>query len=204
MIIYKRQLMQPGTILILNGTSSSGKTTLIRMLQGALDQPFLELGLDKLIWMLPKRYFSPPLWDEVLGKADQAGEYGHKLVHGMHRAIRSLAENGLNILADHVLIEPDWVIDCANQLCHLPAYLIGIHCELQILEQREANRKDRTLGQARRQFHKVHSHGIYDFTIDSSESTPEENIAQILAFLKSSPPPKALKQLGLKSQLYPG
>ena len=83
--------MQPGTILILNGTSSSGKSTLIRLLQKDLNQPYLEFGLDKLIWMLPKRYFSPPLWDEVLGKADQAGAYGHQLVHAMHRAIRSLA-----------------------------------------------------------------------------------------------------------------
>ena len=191
--------MQPGTILILNGTSSSGKSTLIRLLQKDLNQPYLEFGLDKLIWMLPKRYFSPPLWDEVLGKADQAGAYGHQLVHAMHRAIRSLAENGLNILADHVLVEADWVTDCATQLGDLPAYLIAIHCELKILKQREAGRKDRTLGQARRQYHKIHAHGRYDFTVDSSESTPEENITQILAFLESNPPPQALKQLRSKS-----
>jgi len=192
--------MATGTTLILNGTSSSGKTTLIRMLQVALNQPFLEFGLDKLIWMLPKRYFSPPYWDEVLGKADHAGEYGHMLVHGMHCAIRSMAEKGLNILADHVLVEPNWVADCADQLGDLPAYLIGIHCELKILEQREVNRKDRTLGQARRQYPKIHAHGIYDFTVNSGESTPEENIAQILQFLKPNPPPQALKQLRSKYQ----
>lgn len=191
--------MQTGTILILNGASSSGKTTLIRLLQESLQKPFLEFGLDKLIWMLPKRYFNPPLWDEVLGKADQAGSYGHQLIHGLHCAIRSLAENGLNLLADHVLVEPQWVVDCASQLGDLPVYLIGIHCELEILEQREAGRKDRTLGQARRQYQKIHAQGIYDFTVDSSESTPEENITQILAFLESNPAPQALKQLRPKA-----
>jgi len=59
-------------IIFLNGTSSSGKSTLIKGLQAALDEPFLELGLDKFIWMLPKRYLNQPLWDEILGQADQA------------------------------------------------------------------------------------------------------------------------------------
>jgi len=192
--------MKTGTIIILNGTSSSGKSTLIRLLQDQLTKPFLEFGIDKLIWMLPRRYFDPPLWNEVLGKADHAGEYGHKLIHGMHRAIRSLAKNGLNILVDHVLVDPDWVAGCADQLGDFPAYLIGIHCKLPILEQREAGRKDRTLGQARRQFKKVHAHGIYDFTVDSSEALPEENTAQILQFLKSNQPPMALKHLQSKFQ----
>jgi len=65
--------MTPGTILFLNCTSCSGKTTLIHLLQDALPPPFLDFDLDKVIWMLPKRYFYPPLWDQVLGKADQAG-----------------------------------------------------------------------------------------------------------------------------------
>jgi len=65
--------MTPGTFILLNGTSSPGKTTLIHLLQDALAPPLLEFGLDKVIWMLPRRCFYPPLWDEVLGKADQAG-----------------------------------------------------------------------------------------------------------------------------------
>ena len=168
--------MQSGTIIILNGTSSSGKTTLIQLLQDTLVQPFLEFGIDKIIWMLPRRYFHQPLWDEVLGKADRAGKYGHQLIRSLHTSIRSLAENGLNILADHVLIEPDWVIDCARQLNGLNAYLIGVHCSLATLEQREIERKDRTLGQARAQFDKVHAFSHYDFTVDTSEFTPQENI----------------------------
>ena len=186
--------MSPGTILILNGTSSSGKTTLLRLLQDALDPPFLEFGIDKIIWMLPKRYSSPPLWDEVLGRADQAGVFGQQLIHGLHRAIRTLSENGLNVLADHVLVEPTWALDLAEQLADLPAYLIGIQCPLEELEQREKNRKDRTLGQARAQFNLVHAHEIYDLTVDSAAFTPEENVQQVLQFLRVYPP-RALGQM---------
>jgi chloramphenicol 3-O-phosphotransferase len=51
----------PGTIILLNGTSSSGKTTLLKTLQAALPEPFLDSGLDRFLWMLPKRYLEPPL-----------------------------------------------------------------------------------------------------------------------------------------------
>jgi len=46
--------MNTGKIILLNGTSSSGKSTLLRGLQQVLSQPYLEMGLDKFIWMLPK------------------------------------------------------------------------------------------------------------------------------------------------------
>jgi chloramphenicol 3-O phosphotransferase len=183
------------TILFLNGTSSSGKSTLIKGLQTALDEPFLELGLDKFIWMLPKRYFNQPLWDEILGQADTAGELGHQLVCAMHRAIHSAALAGMNVLADHVLVEPAWVRDCAQVFCDSNAYLIGVRCELSVLEQRERERRDRTLGQARKQYEKVHAHGVYDFEVDTGNYSPEENVKQILNYLGSDPLPYALKAL---------
>jgi len=69
-----------GKIIFINGTSSSGKSLLIKGLQDSLSEPCLEMGLDKTIWMLPKRYLNQPLWNEVLGKANAAGELGHQLV----------------------------------------------------------------------------------------------------------------------------
>ena len=184
-----------GTIIFLNGISSSGKTTLLRGLQDALDAPYLELGLDKFIWMLPKRYFDQPLWDQVLGKANQAGELGHQLVYTMHRAIRSTAEAGLNILADHVLVEPAWIQDCADLFCDLDAHLIGVRCELAILERREQDRRDRTLGQARKQFDRVHAHGVYDFEVDTGQFSPQENVQQVLDYLVARPRPSAFTRL---------
>ena len=56
-----------GTIIFLNGTSSSGKTTILQALQDSLDEPFLDMGIDRFIRMLPKRYLNRPLWDDVLG-----------------------------------------------------------------------------------------------------------------------------------------
>lgn len=38
-----------GKIIILNGASSSGKSTLARQLQDLLDQPFLHVSSDQLV-----------------------------------------------------------------------------------------------------------------------------------------------------------
>ena len=187
--------MTPGTIIILNGASSSGKTSVLLALQKILDEPYLDAGIDKFIWMLPKRYLDRPLWDDVLGLAVQAGSVGHTLVSGMHRAIEALSKAGNNVVADHVLVEPHWLQDCANLFYDLPAYFIGIHCPLDILEQREKARKSRTLGQAKAQFGIVHTGCIYDLEVDTSLLSPEECAMLIKDRIQNGIPPSAFKSL---------
>jgi chloramphenicol 3-O phosphotransferase len=184
-----------GTIIILNGTSSSGKTSLVRALQDLLDEPFLDAGLDRFLWMLPARYLRPPLWDEVLGRAVSAGPEGHRLVSGMHQAIAALSRAGCNVVADHVLVEPRWLEECSLLFADLPAYLVGVRCPLAVLEERERQRKDRTLGQARAQFCRVHAHGLYDVEVDTSLLSPEACALRVRARLDDGTGPVAFKRL---------
>ena len=81
------------TIIFINGTSSSGKTSLLKLLQKKLPEPYLDMGIDKFIWMLPSRYLDRPLWDEVLGKALHSGPVGLTLFSGMHHAIAAASEH---------------------------------------------------------------------------------------------------------------
>lgn len=180
---------------MINGASSSGKTSLVRALQDTLPQPYLEAGIDKFIFMMPERYLERPLWDDVLGKADHAGQAGHTLVAGMHRAIRALALAGLHVLADHVLVEAAWAQDCAAVFAGLPAYLVGLRCPLAVLEERERSRRNRTLGQARLQHELVHAHVTYDLEVDTSLLNPQDCAGRIAAFLEQGCPPQALAGL---------
>lgn len=187
--------MGAGRIIILNGASSSGKTSIVRALQTLAPYPLLDAGLDRFLWMLPKRYLERPLWDDVLGLATEAGETGRALVFGMHRAMASLADAGLHVIADHVLIDPAWVADCAYLFRDLPAYLVGVVCPLNVLEAREAARRDRTLGQAKAQIHLVHAHGIYDLVVDTSRFSPEACAQQIWDQVNLGRRPIAFKTL---------
>ena len=187
--------MATGKIIVLNGTSSSGKTSIARALQDLLDEPFLDAGIDRFLWTLPRRYLDRPLWDEVLGLATEAGPVGHRLMSGMHQAIAALSRAGNNVVAAHVLVEPVWLDECARLFSALPALFVGVHCPLEVLEQREAARKDRTLGQARAQFHLVHRHAVYDLEVDSSVASAEACALQIKRHLAAGSPPDAFKRL---------
>jgi chloramphenicol 3-O phosphotransferase len=198
--------MIPGNIIVLNGTSSSGKTSILRALQQVLDAPYLDAGIDKFLWMLPKRYLNVPLWHEVFSytyapkgeSADlviRAGPLGFRLMSGMHRAIQALACAGNNVLADHVLLEPVWVRECAELFADLPAWFVGIRCPLDVLEARERARSDRTVGQARAQFDAVHAHSVYDMEVDTSALSPMDCAMRIRRQVMEGPVPDAFKRL---------
>lgn len=181
------------TVIFINGTSSSGKTSLLKALQKKLQEPYLDMGIDKFIWMLPSRYLDRPLWDEVLGKALHAGPVGLTLFSGMHHAIAAAASRGNNVIADHAFVEKAWVDECVSLFAGMNAYLIGLYCPLEVLEQREKDRKDRTLGQAGLQFDVIHKYTKYDLELDTSKLTVEECADNVIERLKT--PPAAFRQI---------
>ncbi|AZZ35298.1 hypothetical protein CIK05_00270 [Bdellovibrio sp. qaytius] len=180
--------MQPQLIL-LNGTTSAGKSSIVKCLQQKLQSPYLDMGLDKFLYMLPEHYLKQPLWEEVWGHARCKGELGNRLMSGMHNSIRTMINSGNLVIADHVLIEKNWVSELAELFHDQPAYFIGVHCPLDVAEKREADRKDRTLGSARLQYSVVHQWAHYDFTVDSSTMAPEKSAEKIIEFLASQTSP---------------
>jgi len=111
----------------------------------------------------------------------------------MHHAIAATAKRGNNVVADHVLVEKVWVDECASLFADMNAYLIGLQCPLDVLEQREKDRKDRTLGQARDQFSVIHKYVVYDLKLGTSILTIDECVEQVIERLETLP--EAFKKL---------
>ncbi|MCB0082817.1 MAG: AAA family ATPase [Caldilineaceae bacterium] len=203
--------MTSGHIIILNGTSSAGKSSLAKALQAQLLDPYLHLGIDTMVFALPKRYLNPPLWHEVFQYSWPApdtlviepGPMGHRLISGLHHTVAALARAGNNVIVDHVLLDPRWVQECAQLLGGLPALFVGVICPLVVVEQRERDRQDRTLGQARAQFDKVHAHGLYDVTVDTSQGSAEACAAQLLPLINPTARSTALTTLQTRPQAAP-
>jgi len=184
-----------GRIILLNGTSSSGKTTLSRALQSSLPDPWLEIGIDRFVFALPTRYRDQPLWSEVFryvrpdGATDgpfriETGPLGRRLVTGMHRTAVALADAGLDVIVDHVLLERAWLDECRALWREHRVLFVGVRCPLDVVVAREAAREDRTIGQAAAQFEVVHRWGGYDVEVDTSRMTAEVAAAQIVAALR--------------------
>lgn len=174
-----------GRVIVLNGTSSAGKSTLLRALQARLDGAWLGVGIDTVVFALPKAYLDSPLWGEVFryvppepGSAApfriETGELGHRLVDGLHRTVSSLADAGLSVLVDHVLLEPGWLPDLAQRLSGHDVLFVGVRCPLEVVVERERDRTDRTIGQAAAQFDVVHRAGGYDLEVDTSLLSADE------------------------------
>jgi chloramphenicol 3-O phosphotransferase len=174
-----------GRVIVLNGTSSAGKSTLTRALQARLDGPWLGVGIDTVVFALPTAYLNPPRWAEVFRYVPaepgshapfriETGELGHRLVEGMHRMVASLVDADLSVIVDHVLLEPEWLPDLASRLAGHDVLFVGVHCPLDVVVAREAARKDRTLGQAAAQIDIVHRAGGYDLEVDTSLVTSDE------------------------------
>lgn len=170
----------PGTVLVLNGTSSSGKTSLARALQRRWPGPLLEAGLDRHLSMLPRQYLGP-LWSQVYPyrhagdgtiSSISVGPVGAQLHRGMHRAVAALARAGCDVVLDHVLLERWLAVDLLQALDGVPTVLVGVQLPREVLAERERGRADRTLGQALAQLPAVHGHGGYDVEADTSVLEP--------------------------------
>jgi chloramphenicol 3-O phosphotransferase len=180
-----------GMVIFLNGTSSSGKTTIGKELQVRLNDPYMLLTIDNFLNFYPEKYFVPKTPEEgvVLMKLLSAG------ISGFHRCIPALAEAGNNLIVDHVLQENSWLHDCVKRWSGLDVLFVGVKCPLEVLEKREAERGDRKSGTSRYQYDRVHSHERYDLELDTSILRVEECADKIIEALKEEATALAFKEL---------
>ena len=188
----------PGRIIVIYGTSSSGKTTLVRALQAAMPDLWLEMGIDRFAYALPGRINGQPTWPLLFpyvrpdGRSDgpfkiETTALGNRFISGMHAAAAALADSGLNVIVDHVILEPEWVAEMRRLWARFDVLFVGVRCPLDTVLKREQAREDRTIGQAEAQFDVVHRWTTYDVEVDTSVLTPGEAASRILAALEALP-----------------
>jgi chloramphenicol 3-O phosphotransferase len=201
--------MSQGNIILLNGTSSSGKTAIAQALQEVMETPYLHTGIDQfLIERLPKRLivYSDGIhpataegWlavfrDEALSEV-RIGPIGYRWIVGMYHAIAVLAKEGLDIIVDDVIYDQRVLKIAVQALPAQQVFFVGIRCPLEVAERREKARGRRAKGGARTFFNLVHVHEIYDLEVDSATHSPLECAMQIKRGLQAKPAPSAFSQL---------
>ena len=146
-----------GRIILLNGTSSSGKTTLARALRLVLPNEFCYYASDQLA----DAGFRP-----VEPKARLDGRA--KFFRGFHLSIASFAAAGNDLLVEHIVEEQSWADELKGILRPFDVFWVGVHTSVAELERRERVRGDRTIGEAL--YHlKTHTFCRYDFEVDSTK-----------------------------------
>ncbi|MYV39520.1 AAA family ATPase [Streptomyces sp. SID1328] len=178
--------MTPGRIIFLNGTSSSGKSSIARELLCLLDDGvYSHLSVDAFNAMRAQRELSRDEFDAALRRTRL----------GFHRSVAAMAGVGNDLVVDHVLSEPWRLTDCLTVLPPEDVVFVGVHCAREELERRERARGDREAGLAALQYDLVHAHGDYDLECDTSTASPRACAERIRDFLPHRPAPTAFSRL---------
>ncbi|WP_342429669.1 AAA family ATPase [Neobacillus sp. FSL H8-0543] len=161
--------MKKGRIILLNGVSSSGKSTLSMELVKRLPGYF-HLSIDDFDLVIER--MEDRVNDRLIPVATE---------YFFHRTIAMFSDKGINLVVDQILHDNETTLDCYETLREYPVFFVGVHCPEAELEQREKARRDRSFGQAKKQLEYVHQQNeVYDIEIDTYHKGMEPSVEAII------------------------
>ncbi len=197
------------SLILVNGPSSAGKTTLCRALQAASEHPYLVVEFDDFIFMSAARYYrgadtkqqretdaqtalgvevvqtSPP--GNPISVTARFGPVFRRILDGMAPAVRTLIDHGNPVIFDHVLHDRAMYDSLLAATTDLSVFAVGVTCPIDVLEMRERARGDRVLGRARGLAEVVHSFCRYDVMVDTGAMSTEACVLKILEAIAAVP-----------------
>jgi chloramphenicol 3-O phosphotransferase len=174
-------------VIVLNGGSSSGKSSIATSLQQQLDGTWLALGVDDLIRALSHGPTDTAGGGSLQFSSDGSitvGEAFHRAEVAWYQGVAAMARAGAAVIADEVFLEgrPSQA-RLASALHGLSVVWVGVHCDPDVAETRETQRGDRIRGQARDQAVRVHKGVQYDIVVDTSRTSPSQCAATIVEWV---------------------
>ena len=170
---------QTSKIVLINGASSAGKSTLAKAFQAQIDDPFLRFSLDLLLFggeVLPARRDSTGAFSWATMRP--------RLFEGYYGCLAALAAAGNNLVADHIIETQRQFDRLIQSLMPFDVFYVGLRCPIPELERRERQRGDRRIGDARRDYELVDQFGPYDVELDATLPA-EANATSLVAAWKA-------------------
>jgi chloramphenicol 3-O phosphotransferase len=194
-------------IILLNGASSAGKSSIAKELQVIFEDLFLGMSVDKFLSMVPSSYQgfgvnAAQMWRWEKSFDDygelmtlKVGPRGESYILGMYECVKTMSERSFNVIVDDVCLDPGLLKQYIAKLSEFKIYFIGVKCNLDVLEQRERLRGNRVINSARGQHGEVHCSYKYDLMVDTSQTSARDCALQIKTFVEKNPEPQAFKKL---------
>lgn len=177
--------MNKGKIIVLNGVSSSGKTTLAKEIQDAFDEPYMRLSIDDFINMMPSKMIKTDLGNTV-----------YKCQTIMLQTITMLSDAGINVVVDNIMLTYFQTLkQYISELYDYPVLFVKVDCPPHELRRREADRGDRAIGQGDSQIDDLEPKTMYDITVNTFINTISECVKLIEKKLDAVDQLPVIKQL---------
>lgn len=160
--------MLESTMILLNGPSSAGKSTLSREMQSKLK----EMGVESVIISIDDYMQTDP--KETIYEDDI-----YEIMPNMNRDVAEAMKQGKTIIVDHAITSEriyDSLMDAAKDG---RTFTVKVICDIEVLRKREIERGDRCIGSAEASLEYLWPKEGYDLSIDNGKMSSAEN-AQII------------------------
>ena len=175
-------------VVVLNGGSSSGKTSVARCLQHLLGPTWMTLGVDDLVRALPGGDEIDELIQARKG-CDNAVDTEGPIAFGpdgsvvvredfrraeasWYAGLAAIGRCGTGLIYDEVFLGGRSSQErLAAALSDLPVVWVGVRCDPDVAAERERARPDRVAGMARLQAERVHEDVVYDLVVDTTAAS---------------------------------
>ena len=203
--------MKPGKLIIINGGSSSGKTTMALEFQEIINEPYFLLGIDSFWVTMPQKEIdleraTPQYYRWCQEETEEGlkyyrivpGKFLNEIMLARYRSMAAYLERGLNVVADEVFWTQEWLLESLRVFKPFCCYYVGVFCSDAELRAREIKRGDRLLGWARGSQIYTHKDALYDLKIDNTAMTALECAAALKRLLDSGAAPTAAELMRKK------
>ncbi|SEA63217.1 chloramphenicol phosphotransferase CPT family protein [Paenibacillus sp. 276b] len=194
--------MKPGIIVLLNGTSSSGKTSISNELLTQSDIPFQHLSFDNFINGLFHSYkdFINSTFPSMEANGAEDGQVVNQiladpLISLYYSTIKLFSAMGNNVVVDSVIGNDKWFNTCIELLSDHSVIFVEVKCSKEELARREQLRGDREIGLANSQYDNVYCFNEYDLEFNTEIMRSSECANEILNFIRSNKEYTAFKKL---------
>jgi chloramphenicol 3-O phosphotransferase len=173
---------QPTQVIVLNGGSSSGKSTIARELQEMLPGAWLTFGVDSFIEALPPSLAGGGALEIQPDGEIVVGEEFRTLEAAWIAGVAAMVRAGARVILDEAFLGQDksqarW----RDGLRGLTVLWAGVRCAPEVAARREAGRADRVPGMAGKQADLVHVGVYYDVEVDTTSTGAREAALAIAA-----------------------
>lgn len=186
--------------MLLNGTSSAGKTTLataFRDDRARHGEFWMLLGIDDVLATLPAewidlglpagpgRFANDGLYFDRTGKELRMGigPLLRRLLGAYHEWVAASARSGLDVIVDDVVLDAATYDSWVDALADLPVTWVAVRCPKEVAEAREVERGDRAIGLVAAQHDVIHEGVPYAFEVDTGSLDPDRALAALRGFL---------------------
>lgn len=155
----------PPIAIVLHGTTSAGKTSLVKALQASATTPVFHISLDDFVCISNRGDM----------RSDAEREQAFRLhCQNTQSTLLTVAASYFDIVLESVHRDESEFSACLSALGARPTFIIGVQCPLEVLEERERLREDRAIGKAREQFGHPAFSREYSRVLDTATMNPED------------------------------